>query len=79
MPSVTGPKHREKAAMARRLMATHQRSADLVRIGAYKVGMDVELDRAIAALPKLRAFMQQGVEEGVEYSQTIAALQAMEI
>ena len=79
MPSVTGPLHRERTATARRLMATHQRSADLVRIGAYKAGMDVELDRAIAALPKLRAFLQQSVEERVEYSHTIAKLQAMEI
>ena len=79
MPSVTGPKHREKAAVARRLMATHQRSADLVRIGAYKAGLDVELDRAIAAMPALRDFMQQPVDERVEYAQTIARLQALEI
>jgi flagellum-specific ATP synthase len=79
MPSVTGPKHRERAATARRLMATHQRSADLVRIGAYKAGMDTELDRAISAMPALRGFMQQAVEERVEYAQTVARLQAMEI
>lgn len=79
MPSVTGPKHREKAAIARRLLATHKRSADLVRIGAYKAGMDLELDRAIAAMPGLREFMRQEIEERVEYSQTIARLQAMEI
>jgi len=79
MPAVTGPKHRERAATARRLLATHQRSADLVRIGAYKAGMDTELDRAISALPALRSFMQQAVEERVEYAQTVARLQAMEI
>jgi flagellum-specific ATP synthase len=79
MPAVTGPKHRERAATARRLLATHQRSADLVRIGAYKAGMDTELDRAISALPALRGFMQQAVEERVEYAQTVARLQAMEI
>jgi len=41
--------------------------------------MDLELDRAIAALPELRSFMQQAVDEHVEYSKTIAKLQAMEI
>ena len=79
MPSVTGPKHREKASIARRLLATHKRSADLVRIGAYKAGMDLELDRAIVAMPRLREFMQQEMTEHVLYAQTIARLQAMEI
>lgn len=79
MPSVTGREHRERAALVRRLMATHRRSADLVRIGAYKAGMDVDLDRAIAAMPGLRAFMQQEVEENVEYSQTVAVLRALEL
>ncbi len=79
MPAVTTAKHRERAAHVRRLMAVHARSADLVRIGAYKSGVDSELDRSIAAMPALRAFLQQAVDERVEFSQCVARLQAMEI
>jgi flagellum-specific ATP synthase len=79
MPAVTSVAHRDRAAMARRLMAAHARSADLVRIGAYKAGMDLELDQSIAAMPGLRGFLQQAVEERVDYQQSVARLQALEI
>jgi flagellum-specific ATP synthase len=79
MPSVASPSHMARAAMVRRLMAAHSRSADLVRIGAYKAGLDVELDRSIAAMPGLRAFLQQGITEPVEFADSVARLLAMEI
>jgi flagellum-specific ATP synthase len=79
MPAVTSVAHRDRAAMARRLMAAHARSADLVRIGAYKAGMDLELDQSIAAMPGLRGFLQQAVGERVDYQQSVARLQALEI
>jgi len=79
MPAVTMPAHRERAGLVRRLMAAHSRSADLVRIGAYKAGLDVELDRSIAAMPALKAFLQQGITEPVEFSEAMARLQGMEL
>jgi flagellum-specific ATP synthase len=79
MPAVTTSTHRERAATIRRLFALHTRSADLVRIGAYKAGMDLELDRAMLAMPKLRAFLEQGSREPATLEQTIAQLSALEI
>ena len=79
MPAVTSATHRERASVIRRLMAAHARSADLVRIGAYKAGMDAELDRAIAAMPGLRGFLQQAVEERADFAETVTRLRAMEI
>lgn len=79
MPAVTAPDHRSKAMLARRLLAAHARSEDLIRIGAYKTGMDAELDRAMRAMPELREFMEQGSHERVTIEQTIARLYAMEL
>jgi flagellum-specific ATP synthase len=79
MPAVTAPEHRSRAMLARRLLAAHARSEDLIRIGAYKQGMDAELDRAMRAMPGLREFMEQGSHERVTMEQTIARLQAMEL
>jgi flagellum-specific ATP synthase len=79
MPAVTEPGHRERAALVRRLMAAHARSADLVRIGAYKQGMDAELDRAIAAMPALRGFLEQKVHEDVAMSEALSRFRSMEI
>ena len=53
MPAVATPEHRQKAAMARRLLAAYAKSEDLVRIGAYKAGNDEELDRAMQAMLKM--------------------------
>jgi flagellum-specific ATP synthase len=79
MPAVTAPEHRSQAMLARRLLAAHSRSEDLIRIGAYKPGMDAELDRAMRAMPGLRKFMEQGSHERVTMEHTVARLQAMEL
>ena len=63
MPAVTSAAHLAKAALARRLLSAYRKSEDLIRIGAYKPGMDEELDRAMRAMPELRRFMEQGSHE----------------
>jgi flagellum-specific ATP synthase len=79
MPAVATPEHRAQAAKARRLLAAHARSEDLIRIGAYKAGTDEELDRAMRAMPVLRGFLEQGSDERVTLENTIARLNAMEL
>ena len=77
MPAVTSGDHRAKALLARRLLAAHARGEDLIRIGAYKAGTDQELDRAVAASPSLRRFVEQRSEEAVTLPSTVAALLQM--
>lgn len=77
MPAVTTREHREQAARARRLLATFARSEDLIRIGAYKPGSDIELDRAIAVMPLLRSFMEQQSGELVTLNDSISMLREM--
>ena len=77
MPAVTSETHRTKAALARRLLATYSKSEDLIRIGAYKQGMDEDLDRAIRAMPELQRFLEQGSGEKITLAETIARLEAM--
>ncbi len=77
MPAVTTAAHREKAGVARRLLAAHARSEDLVRIGAYKPGADAELDRAMRAMPALKEYMQQGAGEHVTMADSVTRLQGL--
>ena len=79
MPAVTTPEHRAQASTARRLLAAHARSEDLIRIGAYKAGTDDDLDRAMRAMPMLREFLEQGSRERVSMEDTVARLNAMEL
>jgi flagellum-specific ATP synthase len=79
MPAVTEQEHRAQAATVRRLLAAHARSEDLIRIGAYKQGTDKDLDRAVQAMPSLRAFLEQQSDERVTMRESIARLSAMEL
>jgi flagellum-specific ATP synthase len=77
MPAVTTREHRERAAMARGLLATYARNEDLLKVGAYKPGMDPELDRAVAARGGLLRFCAQGSDERVNLSESVTALETM--
>ena len=77
MPSVTQPEHREQAALLRRLMAVYARSEDLVRIGAYKPGSDLDLDRALRARGAMRTFMTQEAHEQVRFADCVRHLSAL--
>ena len=74
MPVVTQPAHREHAVLLRKLMAVYARSEDLVRIGAYKPGSDLDLDRALRARETMRAFMTQDMHEQVHFDDCLQRL-----
>ncbi len=79
MPAVTTREHREKAALARRLLAAYAKGEDLVRIGAYKTGTDEELDRAMGAVGPLRDYMAQDSDESMTMAESVARLRGMAI
>ena len=79
MPAVTTGEHRARAGLVRRLLTAHRQGEDLIRIGAYKPGMDVELDAALKALPMLRKYMEQGSDEAVTLTACVDRLLAMSL
>lgn len=62
MPTIVDTAHKEDAAIARKLLATYEKARDLINIGAYVAGSDPDVDAALAALPAMNAFLQQGPE-----------------
>jgi len=74
MPSVCTAEHIEKARRLRQLLAAYLNSEDLIRVGAYQKGADPLLDRAIAALPAIQAFLQQKKTDVAPMNETLAAL-----
>jgi flagellum-specific ATP synthase len=63
MPVVIIDDHARAAATLRRLLSSWARSEDLIRIGAYKLGTDQNLDRAIQFRPAIRNFLIQSAHE----------------
>lgn len=74
MPAVCTPEHMEKARRIRQLLAAYMGSEDLIRVGAYQKGADPLLDRAIAALPAINAFLQQKKTDLAPIEETLTAL-----
>src|SRR5579863_8969614 len=77
MPMVCSREHMEKAQTLRRLLAAYTASEDLIRIGAYQKGSDPVLDKALATLPELKRFLQQGSGEAVTLNDNINRLLAL--
>ncbi|MGA8109709.1 MAG: FliI/YscN family ATPase [Acidobacteriaceae bacterium] len=77
MPVIVTEEHGKAAATVRRLIATWQRSEDLVRIGAYKAGTDADLDRALAFRAAIRAYLVQGAREQATFAGAQAELEKL--
>lgn len=76
MPALTDEGHLKLAAAARKHLATYEKARDLINIGAYVAGSDPEIDAAIAVMPMLTAFLQQGSKEVSSFEETLSILQA---
>ncbi len=77
MPSVCSREQYEKVRALRALIAANHRSEDLIRIGAYQAGTDPTLDKAIAGLPDIRLFLQQGRDQITGFPKTLQQLMAL--
>ncbi len=77
MPVVTSEGHRMRARLVRQLMAAHARSEDLVRMGPYAAGADKELDRAMAAMPSIKNYLQQDAGECFTMHESVDALEGL--
>jgi flagellum-specific ATP synthase len=63
MPACNSERENAIVARARRLVATYEDMAELIRLGAYRQGSDAEVDEAIRHYPAIEAFLRQGKDE----------------
>ena len=77
MVEVTSVEHQELAAKLRSALAAYTEAEDLINIGAYAHGSNPEIDEAIKLHPRITAFLQQGVNERSDFSETLAQLEAV--
>lgn len=72
--TIASLQHREAASQVRRWMQRHREVEDLLRIGAYQSGSDVETDLAIQKLPEIRGFLEQSHDSPSTLAATIENL-----
>jgi type III secretion protein N (ATPase) len=74
MPRVVPPEHLAASSRLRALLAAHERSRDLVALGAYVRGSDPTTDAALERLPAIEAFLAQGQDEAAPAAETLERL-----
>ncbi len=74
MPKCNAPEEAAQIAEARRLIATYEGMAEMIRLGAYRTGSDPDVDRAIQLYPMLEAYLAQGIDEAADFTSAFAQL-----
>ncbi|MFZ2960522.1 MAG: flagellar protein export ATPase FliI [Candidatus Ozemobacteraceae bacterium] len=77
MNDIATQRHIEVANRVKDLFSTYQQAADLINIGAYKAGTNPKIDEAIQKLPRIQAFIKQGIREPVSFDAAVKALEAI--
>jgi flagellum-specific ATP synthase len=74
MTAVAPREHLQAARRLRQLLARVNKAKDLVQLGAYQPGHDLELDLAMRLQPQMNALLQQDMHEGADLNDCRAQL-----
>jgi flagellum-specific ATP synthase len=74
VPGCLDAGQRELMTRARRVLATQQEMAELVRLGAYRAGTDAEVDEALRLAPRVEALLRQSKGEATPLEEAFAML-----
>ena len=74
MTALIPPAQFDTVRRFKQMLSRYQRNRDLISVGAYAAGHDLQLDQAIALYPKLEAFLQQGMDERTDYAASVARM-----
>lgn len=74
MPGCNSAPENEIVGRARRMLASYENMAELIRLGAYRRGSDADTDAAMELYPQLEALLHQGLQEKSSLAEGYAAL-----
>jgi flagellum-specific ATP synthase len=74
MHNITGAEHQHLTRKLKQMYSRYQRNRDLISVGAYSAGADPILDQAIARLPRIEGFLQQGIHERAGIAESLGQL-----
>lgn len=77
MTNLITPVHLDRVRRFKQLYSRYQRARDLLAVGAYVPGSDPLLDRAIEVHAPMETFLQQGIEERADATQSLIELNAL--
>ena len=77
MIDITSPEHLDFARRLLSVMETYRKAEDLINIGAYVSGSNPKIDYAISMIDKVNQFLQQPIEEKIEFGETLKRMKQL--
>jgi flagellum-specific ATP synthase len=77
MPLVTSPQHRHAASKLLEIYATYIDAEDLINIGAFSPGSNRRIDRSVALIDKINAFLIQPARQRTNFNETVKSVTAI--
>lgn len=77
MTSLITPEQFDSVRKFKQMLSRYQRNRDLISVGAYAAGHDLQLDQAIALYPRIEAYLQQAMHERSDYTASVAHMQRL--
>ncbi|MCQ8877891.1 flagellar protein export ATPase FliI [Pseudoalteromonas shioyasakiensis] len=74
MPQVVSEPHMQQARVLKQVYSMYQQNKDMITLGAYQKGSDQMLDQAINMMPRVNAFLQQGMKDVISYDEGLQGL-----
>ncbi|WP_289075889.1 flagellar protein export ATPase FliI [uncultured Pseudoalteromonas sp.] len=74
MPQVVSEPHMQQARVLKQVYSMYQQNKDMITLGAYQKGADQMLDQAISMMPRVNAFLQQGMRDVISYDDGLHGL-----
>ncbi|MCK8133038.1 flagellar protein export ATPase FliI [Pseudoalteromonas sp. 2CM28B] len=74
MPQVVSEPHMQQARVLKQVYSMYQQNKDMITLGAYQKGADQMLDQAINLMPRVNAFLQQGMRDVISYDDGLHGL-----
>jgi flagellum-specific ATP synthase len=77
MIEIVSSEHKSLAAELIATQAAYRKSEDLINIGAYVAGSNPRIDYAIKMVEPINQFLQQGVDDRIDFEQTLKELRGL--
>ncbi|NGZ03876.1 MAG: flagellum-specific ATP synthase FliI [Nitrospira sp. WS238] len=77
MRDIVSRTHYEAARRLLELIARYRQSEDLVLLGAYKPGMNANLDRAVDAQEAINEYLRQDIDQGASFASSVEQLETL--
>ena len=77
MIDIVSDEHKQMAGKIINILAIYKKAEDLINIGAYVQGSNADIDYAVTMIERVNAFLKQGMEEKIDFHQTLLQMKAL--